>query len=142
MLRLQDFGLIALMVISILIPACGGGGGVSESPLPTQPPQQTSSATILYWTPPAKDVAGAQIDPRKDIDYYEIFINTSGVFDSFDQPVAVVTPVDSSNSLITEFDLSSLAPFVKFDPKMFVSMRTVGMTGAKSGFSPAVPFDS
>jgi hypothetical protein len=106
---------------------CGGGGSSSESgtPLP---------AKTLSWEAPTSYVDATSMDPAKDLDRFEIYVNETGAFTETDVPMAAVS------RLTTSFNLANLSPHVTEGPRYYVSMRAVALTGLKSDFSPPVPF--
>jgi hypothetical protein len=81
------------------------------------------------------------MDPVKDLDRFEIYVNESGSFTDKDSPLAAVGAVDpATNNLTTSFDLSNLSTHLTVGPRYFVSLRAVALTGMKSTFSPPASF--
>jgi hypothetical protein len=122
------------LVASIFLVGCGGGGETSSTPPPT-------SSKVLSWTPPQSFTDQTPLDPAKDLDHYEIYVKETGNFASTDTLDAVVSAVDpASGGLVTAFNIANLAPFLSQNVTYYVSMKSVSVTGVKSGFSPAVSF--
>lgn len=138
--RLTVF-LMVLIVTMIVLPGCGGGGeGGSTS----------GSTTVMEWDPPLVAADGTPMDPRRDIEYYELFLRTDRNFGDDDVPVAHVasfTDVLSPNGrsfkreLTKEFSPENLRPFTEKGKTYYISLRAVGVDGIKSGFMVPVEWD-
>ena len=115
--------LLVLALAGTLISACGGGGGGSGT-----------SGPILAWVPPSSYTDGTPMNPARDLAWYEIYIRQDASFGPNDKVFASVSPTD------TTFDLANLAPLLDPGLKYYVSMRSVGLLGMKSAFSPSYTF--
>jgi len=129
---------LALAVVIIhglgVISGCGGGGSSADGGT-TLPPK------TLIWTPPESYTDGTPLDPMRDLDGYEIYVNESGIFTDGDAPRAFVGAVDTqSQMLITSFNLANLGPYLSTGVVYHVSMRAVAFTGIRSDFSPSASF--
>lgn len=135
--RFVDRVVLAL-VASIFLVGCGGGGGTSST---TESVPPSTSSKVLSWSPPQSFADQTPLDPAKDLDHYEIYVNGTGNFASTDQSDAAVSAVDpESGGLVTSFDIANLAPFLSPNVTYFVSMKSVSVTGVKSDFSPSASF--
>ena len=144
---------LAMMILLGVLSGCGGGGASSSgdgSSLPTggggtTPPTGGGGtalpAKILSWAPPESYTDSTSLDPRTDLDGYEIYVNQSGSFANTDTPSAIVSAVDTTtHSLTTSFNLANLGPYLSRGVVYRVSMRAVAITGLKSDFSPSASF--
>lgn len=139
--------LVALpVVLGILVAGCGGGG---EGPQ-AQSGGGGTYATTLVWDPPKNFADGVSIDPRRDLDHYEVFLRTDPDFNDTDLPVALVTAISDFASTggisnrrkpTTEFSLDGLLPYTQPGKRYYVSIKAVGVDGLKSGFMPPVEWD-
>jgi hypothetical protein len=149
--------LIALTAaISILFAGCGGGGEGT----PAQSSGVGTYAPTLVWDPPKNFADGVSIDPRRDLDHYEVFLRTDPNFNDTDLPVVQVAAIsdvgspggisDSSNPAgwnpngrkpTTEISLDRLLPHTQPGKRYYVSIKAVGVEGLKSGFMPPVEWD-
>jgi hypothetical protein len=143
--RLTVF-LLGLILAMIVLPGCGGGGGGGSSEI--SPP--SGSITSLEWDPPKTYGDGTPINPVRDIDYYEFFLRTDQNFTNTDLPIAqvsAITDIIGSNGKAkgkgptSEFTLENLLPFVERGKRYYVTIRTVGIDGLKSGFMVPVVWD-
>jgi len=127
--------LVALVLAaSMSISGCGGGGG--EEATGTVYPTKT-----LKWAPPDSFSDRTPLDPSKDLDVFEIYLNTDGSFSEGDQPVAAVQAVDPTTSQITtSFNLANLGPFISKDVTYYVAIRSVAKGGMKSVYSSPASF--
>ncbi len=131
--RLRAFLIFALCTI---VSACGGGGTSSDSPSTSPAP-----AKVLDWIPPSSFSDSAPLDPARDLQAYEIYVNETGVFSNSDAPTALVGAVDPSNGTpVTSFNLSNLGNYLSKGVTYHVSIRAVAMTGLKSDFAPPATF--
>ena len=81
------------------------------------------------------------MDPVRDLDRIEIYVNQSGSFTDADSPLAAVSAVDSATkNLTTSFNLANLSPHLTVGPHYFVSLRAVTLTGVKSSYSSPTSF--
>lgn len=127
----------SILLALFLLAGCGGGGGGTESGDggTVLPPK------ILSWSPPSKYTDSTPLNPKAELDSFEIYVNKSGSFSDSDMPSAYVQAVDpGSGQVTTQFDLANLGPFLSAGVVYRVSLRAVALTGAKSGFSPAATF--
>jgi hypothetical protein len=122
------------LLFSICLIGCGGG----ETASPTTP---SPAGPTLQWDPPQSFADQTPLDPARDLENYEIFVNETGTFPATETPAAVVSAVEpTSGSLVTSFNLGNLGPFLDAGKTYHLSMRSVSRTGIKSDFSPAVSF--
>jgi len=124
-----------MMIVLGILAGCGGGGSSSGdgggTPLP---------AKILSWAPPVSYTDSTSLDPRTDLQEYEIYVSESGSFSESSTPSAVVRAVDTStHTLTTSFNLANIG-HLSMGVVYRVSMRAVAVTGNKSGFSPSASF--
>jgi len=86
----------------------------------------------MNWNPPTTYTDGTPLDPHRDLDFYEIFINQD-----LTSPVAQVSAINSTTgALVTSFDLATLGAV--FDSgSNSISMRAVSRTGEVS--DPSAP---
>ena len=125
---------ILSLVLFVVLAGCGGGEE-------TSPTTSTPTSKVLSWTPPQSYVDQTPLDPARDLDHYEIYVNESGNFASTDQSDAVVSAVDpASGGPVASFDIANLAPFLAPNVSYYVSMKSVSVTGVKSDFSPVASF--
>jgi len=124
-----------LFVILISICLIGCGGGETSTPTPS------ASGPVLQWSPPQSFADQTPLDPARDLEDYEIFVNESGTFQPTEEPTAIVSAVEpSGGNLVTSFNLGNLGPFLAAGKTYHVSMRSVSRTGIKSDFSPSASF--
>lgn len=133
-------------VIGILVAGCGGGGEGTQA-------QSGGSGTYgptLVWDAPKKFADGVSIDPRRDLDHYEIYLRTDANFSDTDLPVdqvAAISDVSSPGGMTdgrkptTEFPLDRLLPHTQPGKRYYVSIKAVGVDGLKSGFMPPVQWN-
>jgi hypothetical protein len=139
--------LIALAVaMVVLVAGCGGGGEGTQA-------QSGGSGTYtatLVWDPPKNFADGVSIDPRRDLDHYEVFLRTDPNFNDTDLPVvqvAAISDVASPGGIsfrrtpTTEISLDRLIPYTQPGKRYYVSVKAVGVDGLKSGFMPPVEWD-
>ncbi len=139
--------LVALSaVMGILFAGCGGGGEGTQA----QSGGGGTSTPTLVWDPPKNFADGVSIDPRRDLDHYEVFLRTNPTFNDTDLPVvqvAAVSDVASPGGITngrkptTEFSLDRLLPYTQPGKRYYVSIKAVGVDGLKSGFMPPVEWD-
>jgi hypothetical protein len=130
---------LALLAVTAMIIGCGGGGESFQA-------SPSGPVITISWTPPEKTLENNDLDPREDLEYYEIHISTDGVFSEEDVPVALVAAVEVLpsqdgrflvKSPITEFDLNLLPNLPAGNP-LYVSLRAVGTDRQKSAFMEPV----
>jgi len=99
-------------------------------------------AKILSWSPPTQYIDGSPLDPKSELDFFEIYVNENGIFSDSDIEMATVSISDPNAGQIinTSFDLSNLSPFISQGVIYYVSVRAVSITGIKSSFSQSVAF--
>ena len=128
--------IVLLSVFAMFLVGCGGGGGTST---PATGP--TPASKVLSWDPPQSFADQTPLDPSRDLEHYEIYVNETGNFASTDPSDATVSAVDpAGGKLVTSFDIANLGDFLSPNVKYYVSMKSVSVTGVKSDFSPAVSF--
>jgi hypothetical protein len=139
--------LVALTaVMSVLFIGCGGGGEGTQA-------QSGGSGTYtatLVWDTPKNFADGISIDPRRDLDHYEVFLRADTNFNDTDLPVvqvAAISDVASPGGIsfrrtpTTEISLDRLVPYTQPGKRYYVSIKAVGVDGLKSGFMPPVEWD-
>jgi hypothetical protein len=95
----------------------------------------------LSWDPPTSYADASALNPKTDLDRFEIYVNESGTFTDTDIPLAAVSAVDpATKNLTTSFNLANLSSHLTVGPHYYVSLRAVSHTGMKSSFSPSVSF--
>lgn len=140
-----------IIIIAILLPSCGMWGDESEVSQQTGAVSQPSeTVTALEWDPPEVADDGTPMDPRQDLEYYELYLRTDTNFGDHDLPVAYVasfTDVFSPDGesfkreLVNEFFLDNLLPFTEGGKPYYVSLRAVSVDGKKSEFMYPVVWD-
>lgn len=139
--------LVALAVaMGVLVAGCGGGAdGESSISQPIGPQTQT-----LAWDPPQTYIDNSQMDPYRELDYYEFYVGSDPNFTDNDAPVAQVAAVANilnpdghsyTQVLTNEFSLGNLLPFTQPGAVHYLSIRAVGIDGLKSGFSAPVQWN-
>lgn len=113
----------------LLLSGCGGGGGDTS---PTQGPAPSGPVSVLAWAPPTTYNDNAVLDPKRDLDYYEIYVRQDENFSDSDLPLIQVAAV-AAGSPVTEFTLE-LIPSLPVGNQLYVSMRAVGVDQQKSTF--------
>ena len=139
--------LIALTAaMSFLFTGCGGGGEGTQAQSGGGVPQTAT----LVWDSPKNFADGVSIDPRRDLDHYEVFLRTDPNFNDTDLPVvqmAAISDVASPDGKskgrkpTTELSLDRLIPYTQPGKRYYVSLKAVGVDGLKSGFMPPVEWD-
>lgn len=134
-LRKPLFGSIAAIILMGVLAGCGGGG-TDESGEGNILPSKT-----LSWAPPTTYSDSEPLDPARDLEGYEVYVNESGAFSDAEFPMADVGSVDpGTGQLCTSFDLANLGPYLAPGVTYHVSIRAVAVSGLKSGFSAAATF--
>lgn len=133
-----------IIMIAILLPSCG------ELEEQSQVSQPSGMVTALEWDPPEVADDGTPMDPRQDLEYYELYLRTDTNFGDNDLPVAYVasfTDVFSPDGgsfkreLVNEFILDNLLPLTERGKQYYVSIRAVSGDGKKSEFMYPVVWD-
>jgi len=148
-MTLNRFLLLAALTaaMSVLFTGCGGGGEGTQA---QSGGGGTYTSSTLVWDPPKNFSDGVSIDPRRDLDHYEVFLRTDPNFNDTDLPVVqvaaisdVASPGGKSYRRIptTEFSLDSLLPHTQPGKRYYVSIKAVGLDGLKSGFMPPVEWN-
>ena len=146
--RILPVGILLPVVFGVLLAACGGGG---ESPQGQAPaPSPSGPVSVLAWDPPASYADNAAMDPFRDLDHYELYVRTDSNFTDTDLPVALIAAVTEAPSsggtvgpkiLEKEFILENVQPFITPGNRHYVSLKSVGIDGQKSGFMAPVAWD-
>jgi hypothetical protein len=138
---------MAVLLCCMTLVGCGGGGeGEPESSAQPAPPPGPSSSS-LAWDPPTTFEDNSPLDPYRDLDYYEIYLREDTNFTDDDAPVAQVAAVTNVLSvdgtsnrleLAADFALGNLLPFTQPGAAYYLSVKSVGADGLKSGFSAPI----
>ena len=110
-----------LILLALICVACGGDS--STAPVVHQ---------TLVWTQPAQFADNTPLDPQRDIYEYEIHLSQNGGDWSPDTLRAVLQGVDNNGQVAHSFNLGLLPG--AWDNGSFVSVRSIGMTGAASDY--------
>lgn len=133
-------------IICVMFIGCGGGGEEAQ-------PQYVgggANSPTLVWDSPKSFADGVSIDPRRDIDHYELFLRTDPNFSDTDLPVAQVAAISAVTSPsgesrgrkpTTQFSLDPLIPYTRPGKRYYVSIKAVGVDGLKSGFMAPVEWE-
>lgn len=130
-------------VIGTLVGGCGGGTQAQSGGSGTYGP-------TLVWDSPKTFADGVSIDPRRDLDHYEIFLRTDPNFNDTDLPVHQVAAISDASSPggmtggrkpTTELPLDRLLPYTQPGKRYYVSIKAVGVDGLKSSFMPPVEWN-
>ena len=82
MIRLGTLRLfLALLAITMIFAACGGGGETSVATGST-----SSSVYMLSWEAPDATVDNTAIDPYEELDHYEIYVSADEIFTDAGRP--------------------------------------------------------
>lgn len=145
--RPRLFVAITALICMALI-GCGGGGGDTTTAQDT--PSPGPSAPTLAWDPPTTHTDNSAMDPYRELDYYEIYLRSDANFTDNEAPVAQVAAVanvlaqdgqSSHQELTTGFSLGNLLPFTQPGAVYYLSVKSVGVDGLKSGFSAPVAWN-
>jgi hypothetical protein len=136
----------AILAMAAFSGGCGSGGATSAT---DAGPGQVASSQIFQWTPPATYYDNTPLNPRTDLDHYEIYVGSSPMFTDNDVPVAAVaavtveTAADGRTIAATtdSFNLSNLSSLVEPGRSYYVSVRAIGTDNLASSFSQAVEWD-
>jgi len=127
--------LLGGVAATLLLAGCGGGGDTPQS----QVPAPSGPVSVLAWSPPTTYNDNVALDPKRDLDYYEIYVRQDPNFTDSDLPVIQVAAV-TAGSPVTEFTLE-LIPSLPAGGQLFVSMRAVGIDQQKSSFMAPLTWD-
>ncbi|HEY5996770.1 MAG TPA: hypothetical protein VIU29_07095 [Candidatus Deferrimicrobiaceae bacterium] len=135
----------AVLAMAALSGGCGSGGA-STSDSGTG---QVAAAQIFEWNPPATYYDNTPLNPRTDLDHYEIYLGSSPTFTDNDTPVVVVSAVTVETAAdgrtiatpTNRFNLTHLSSLVEPGKCYYVSVRAIGTDNLASSFSPAVEWD-
>ena len=125
--------LLCILILAVIFSGCGGGGGQGSS--------NNNGATKVVahkgmsWIPPTNYTDGTPLDPRRDLDFYEIFVNQERTSPA--AQVSAVNPADGT--LVTSFDLFRLGA-VFDNGSNSISMRAVSKAGELSDSSAPAYF--
>jgi len=134
----RNRGLAVLSILSLLVGAgCGGGGVAGDMSIP---PPSGGAPSQLAWDPPATFIDNTPLDPYADLDHYEFYVRMDENFTEADLHIAEVSAVDNQ-TLVYRFNLGNLLPFVPPGTRSYLSIRAVGVDGSKSPFSPPIAWD-
>lgn len=126
------FGSIAVFMLVSALSGCGGGGSGESNAYPSK---------ILSWDPPTSFSDSTPLDPARDLDTYEVYVNETGTFSDTSSHMAEVRAVDSrTGNPGTSFDLDNLRAYLTPGVTYHVSIRAVSISGLKSAFSGSATF--
>ena len=136
----------AVLAMAALSGGCGSGGGASTADSGTD---QVAAAQIFEWEPPATYYDNTPLNPRTDLDHYEIYLGSSPTFTDNDAPVAAVAAVTVESAAdgrtvataTNSFNLTHLSSLVEPGKSYYVSVRAIGTDNLASSFSPAVMWE-
>jgi hypothetical protein len=130
-----------LIALATALMLAGCGAGESGETAATYSNISTTTSMNLNWDPPRVYTDQTPLDPATDLKEYIIYVNQTGIFTESDDSTAILSAVNpASGSIVTSFNLRNLASSLHPNVTYFVSMQSVSMTGARSGFSPAIAF--
>jgi hypothetical protein len=135
----------AILAMAAFSGGCGSGGASTAA----SEPERAAAVQRFEWTPPATYYDNTPLDPRTDLDHYEIYVGSSPMFTDNDVPVAAVaavtveTAADGRTIATTtdRFNLSNLSSLVEPGRSYYVSVRAIGTDNLASSFSPAVEWE-
>jgi hypothetical protein len=135
---------LAMMILLGILSGCGGGGSSSSDGGGGSSSGDGGGTLLpaknLSWAPPESFTDTSSLDPRTDLQEYEIYVSESGSFSESSTPSAVVRAVDTTtHTLTTSFNLANIGN-LSTGVVYRVSMRAVAVTGIKSDFSPPASF--
>lgn len=132
---MQRAGVIAGCVLLVAVSGCGGGGAAGSGDSFTFP------SKVLSWNPPSTYSDSTPLDPSRELEAYEIYVNETGSFADSIPPMAEVVAVDPrTGQLATSFDLAKFSRYLSPGVTYRVSVRAVAISGLKSGFSSTAAF--
>ena|GEM_PF-5340851 len=113
---------------------------------PTTTLQETDTSTslvsgkVLRWSAPRTYTNGATLNPKTDLQGYEIFVKeNNGTFTASDVPAALVSATDKNGNLIQSFNLMSLNENIfSANRTYFFCIRSIAVSGEVSVLSSAV----
>jgi hypothetical protein len=128
--------ILLLLIPAVLWISCNGGGKGGD------PSDTGNSPKTLIWKSPTLFSDGGVLDPARDLEKYEIFINETGSFSPNEPPRGEFPAVDpASGSPVTSYGLSKIVPPLVTGRIYFVAMRVIDKNGTKSDMSyPAIQF--
>jgi len=128
--------ILLLLITAVLWISCNGGGKGGG------PSDTGNSPKTLIWKSPTLFSDGGVLDPARDLEKYEIFINETGSFSPNEPPRGEFPAVDpASGSPVTSYDLSKIVPPLVTGRIYFAAMRVIDKNGTKSDMSyPAIQF--
>ena len=101
----------------------------------TSPPVSPVEGKLLRWSVPQKYVDGTILDPKKDLQGYEIFVKRSSkTFSANDEPAILLSATENGN-LIQSFRLTDLDYTFYTSQTYYFSIRSVAKSGLVSTFS-------
>ena len=114
--------------------SCNGGGTGGNN--------TGNSPKTLVWKSPTLYSDGGVLDPARDLEKFEIYINETGSFSPNEPPRGEFPAVDpASGSPVTSYDLYKIVPPLKTGRIYFVTMRVIDKNGTKSDMAyPAIQF--
>ena len=129
---------VAAFLVSILLSSCGGGAVSQVSPQSAPPPSSPPAVSkLLTWSPPNEFQDNSALVPARDLSGYNIYIKPEyAPFASGDVESASVAPTDTSLDLVPVCRLRGF-----LSGRYHVSIRSVGVNGILSAFSPSIPFE-
>lgn len=139
------FPILLAVVFAASIIACGGGGEVatdgSDLAAPSTPISGTSSPVsglTMRWAAPESYSDQTQLDPEKDLDSYEIYVNQTGTFSETEEPAAVVFATEANGNPLESFSLENLVFSFSTNQTYYFCMRSITKAGVASEFSSVV----
>jgi hypothetical protein len=135
----------AILAMAAFSGGCGSGGASTAA----SEPERAAAVQRFEWTPPATYYDNTPLDPRTDLDHYEIYVGSSPMFTDNDVPVAAVAAVsveaEADGRLVARstnsFDLGHLSGLVESGKSYYVSVRAIGTDNLASSFSPPVEWE-
>ncbi len=132
----------ALICAVLMMSACGGGGSTASSGTNPNPQPTPVPSGVLAWEPPQTFVDETQLDPSRDLAYYEIYLRQDPNFSDSDVEAAQVGAV-SNGAPVTSFDLANIPPeLMKGGGGFYLAVRAVGVDGMKSDFSEPIAWSA
>jgi len=130
--RNQRLRFIAAFMLVAALYGCGGGGADSGNVFPSK---------TLSWSPPTTFSDSTPLDPARDLNLYEVYVNETGTFSDTSSPMAEVVAVEpGTGKLGNTFDLANLSSYLSPGVTYHVSIRAVSISGLKSAFSGSATF--
>jgi len=136
-MKKQTAKIFGTLILTAFLAACGGGGAGSSFDTGHSP----SLSYIMSWNAPETTIDNEEINPREDIEYYELYLSENSAFSDEDAPTAFIAAV-KNNKLVTDFDLGLLDLYeLPASQHLYVSLKAVGIDGQKSDFMESVSWD-